>query len=269
MILEKYQGCGNDFLIADGTRTPVMDCAQVAALCDRHRGFGADGLIIAHRDPLSMELWNQDGSRANMCGNGLRCFVHYAYRKGWIDADHTWVIGTGDGLRQAWICSTEPFICKVEAGKPDFNARRITQQPLLPGLLHAPFLSQQQSCSFWLGVPHTVIFTADPDRISDDQARSIGTHPFFSEGTNVDFVRWRENGELQVRTWERGVGWTLACGTGACASAIAAAIFGLCPLPAQVRCPGGLLSVEQTGDQFCLLSGPSQFIGRVEGRDCG
>ena len=157
----------------------------------------------------------------------------------------------------------------MEAGKPDFNARRITQQPLLPGLLHAPFLSQQQSCSFWLGVPHTVIFTADPDRISDDQARSIGTHPFFSEGTNVDFVRWRENGELQVRTWERGVGWTLACGTGACASAVAAAIFGLCPLPAQVRCPGGLLSVEQTGDQFCLLSGPSQFIGRVEGRDCG
>lgn len=129
------------------------------------------------------------------------------------------------------------------------------------------YLSSSPAAS--LGVPHTVIFTADPDRISDDQARSIGTHPFFSEGTNVDFVRWRENGELQVRTWERGVGWTLACGTGACASAVAAAIFGLCPLPAQVRCPGGLLSVEQTEDQACLLSGPSQFIGRVEGRDCG
>ena len=162
MILEKYQGCGNDFLIVDGSRTPVIDPQQVAALCDRHRGFGADGLIIARRDPLSMELWNQDGTRAGMCGNGLRCFVHHAYRKGWIRADRPYRIGTGDGLRSVWICSTEPFICRVEAGIPDFDAKRMTNQPLLPGLLHAPFLSQQQSCSFWLGVPHTVLFTPDP-----------------------------------------------------------------------------------------------------------
>ena len=93
MILEKYQGCGNDFLIVDGSRTPVIDPQQVAALCDRHRGFGADGLIIARRDPLSMELWNQDGTRAGMCGNGLRCFVHHAYRKGWIRADRPYRIG--------------------------------------------------------------------------------------------------------------------------------------------------------------------------------
>ena len=173
MILEKYQGCGNDFLIADGSRTPVIDPQQVAALCDRHRGFGADGLIIARRDPLSMELWNQDGTRAGMCGNGLRCFVHHAYRKGWIQADRSYRIGTGDGLRSVWICSTEPFICQVEAGIPDFDAKRMTNQPLLPGLLHAPFLSQQQSCSFWLGVPHTVLFTADPEVISAEQALSL------------------------------------------------------------------------------------------------
>ena len=182
MILEKYQGCGNDFLIADGSRTPVIDPQQVAALCDRHRGFGADGLIIARRDPLSMELWNQDGTRAGMCGNGLRCFVHHAYRKGWIQADRSYRIGTGDGLRSVWICSTEPFICRVEAGIPDFDAKRMTNQPLLPGLLHAPFLSQQQSCSFWLGVPHTVLFTTDPEVVSAEQARAIGRHPFFKEG---------------------------------------------------------------------------------------
>ncbi len=268
MILEKYQGCGNDFLIVDGSRTPVIDLQQVVKLCDRHRGFGADGLIIARRDPLSMELWNQDGTRAGMCGNGLRCFVHHAYRKGWIRADRPYRIGTGDGLRSAWITSTEPFICRVEAGIPDFDAKRMTNQALLPGLLHAPFLSQQQSCSFWLGVPHTVLFTADPEAVSEDQARAISMHPFFKEGTNVDFARLKENSGLQVRTWERGVGWTLACGTGACASAVAAAIFGLCPLPCKVRCPGGLLQVEQAPDKQCLLTGPSVYIGKMEVKAC-
>ena len=157
----------------------------------------------------------------------------------------------------------------MEAGIPDFDAKRMTNQPLLPGLLHAPFLSQQQSCSFWLGVPHTVLFTADPEVISAEQARTIGRHPFFKEGTNVDFVRLKENGELQVRTWERGVGWTLACGTGACASAVAAAIFGICPLPCKVRCPGGLLQVEQAPDKQCLLTGPSVYIGKAEVKVCG
>ena len=254
MILEKYQGCGNDFLIVDGSRTPVIDLQQVVKLCDR--------------DPLSMELWNQDGTRAGMCGNGLRCFVHHAYRKGWIRADRPYRIGTGDGLRSAWITSTEPFICRVEAGIPDFDAKRMTNQALLPGLLHAPFLSQQQSCSFWLGVPHTVLFTADPEAVSEDQARAISMHPFFKEGTNVDFARLKENSGLQVRTWERGVGWTLACGTGACASAVAAAIFGLCPLPCKVRCPGGLLQVEQAPDKQCLLTGPSVYIGKMEVKAC-
>lgn len=269
MILEKYQGCGNDFLIADGSRTPVIDPQQVASLCDRHRGFGADGLIIARRDPLSMELWNQDGTRAGMCGNGLRCFVHHAYRKGWIRADRSYRIGTGDGLRSVWICSTEPFICQVEAGIPDFDAKRMTKQPLLPGLLHAPFLSQQQSCSFWLGVPHTVLFTADPEVVSAEQARAIGRHPFFKEGTNVDFARLKENGELQVRTWERGVGWTLACGTGACAQRGRGGDLPPLSAACKVRCPGGLLQVEQAPDKQCLLTGPSVYIGKAEVKGCG
>lgn len=264
MLLEKIQGCGNDFLIADGSQTPVISPQLVRQLCERHTGFGADGVILGHHSPLTMELWNADGSQASMCGNGLRCFMHYAWRRGWLRPREQVGIGTGDGVKTAAVISVDPFLCRVNMGRPDFDPHRLCSSPCLPGLLHAPFLSEVQSCSFWMGVPHTVILTHDISAVSEENARSIGTHSFFKEGTNVDFVMLKDQDEIRIRTWERGIGWTLACGTGACASAVACRLFGLKPLPLIVESSGGIVRVEENENQELILTGPSQYVGRIE-----
>lgn len=261
MIVEKYQGCGNDFLIAS-LPSGSLSVSQVRRLCDRHYGLGADGVILLQRQPLTMTVINADGSAPSMCGNGLRCAVHYAWRHGWIRQSSV-SVHTADGVREARIVSTEPFVCELDMGCPDFDSRRITAR-FHPGLVHPPCCPQSCSCSFWIGVPHTVIFVDDPASIDDDRARQIEQDPFFCQGTNVDFVCLDpERAVLRIRTWERGVGWTLSCGSGACAAAAAGSLFGLCRLPVTVRSAGGELQVR-TWRQRLFLCGKSGYIGKVE-----
>lgn len=266
MKWEKYQGCGNDFFIAEKIdENQALSKEFCKAFCDRHFGFGADGVILLTRVPLTMEIYNADGSVAAMCGNGLRCSLNFAYDQGWIRLHEEIKIKTGDGTKIAVLLSDTPFEAKVNMGKPDFDAKRITSHvDINPNLVFPPSLCSTQACSFWMGVPHTVVFTQQLQRWTTDIARGIEKDSFFVWGSNINFVKIDDEHTCHMKTWERGIGWTLACGTGACATAIAGVLFHQLTMPVILHCPGGTLSVDGNIEEGLWLLGSCQRIGSCQ-----
>jgi len=262
LALTKHHGAGNDFLVLldpDGTRP--LSGAQARALCDRHFGVGADGILRA-RPPgageaalLAMELRNADGSVAEMSGNGIRCFVQAAVRSGWV-APGTVPVATAAGLRRVdYRESGTPGLAHASVAMGP--AHLLGEEPVeaVPGARRARLVD--------MGNPHLVVL-GEP--VDDDVVAGLG--PVLSRrhiaGANVEFV-WAGAvpGELHLRVWERGVGETLACGTGACAVAAAAASWGLVGDEAVVHSPGGALEVR-LGDDGVHLGGPTVHVADVE-----
>lgn len=262
----KMNGAGNDFVLADNRNGRLrFGPEQVARLCDRQRGIGADGLILlipcaSGRADWSWEFFNSDGSRAEMCGNGARCFARFIQH----------LTGVRDRL------SFETAAGVIQAS---FEDDRVTINLTDPRdlALDQPLEAAGESLivhSVNTGVPHAVVFVPDADRA---MVRSLGPalrfHPHFApRGTNVNFVQVLAPGRIRVRTYERGVeGETLACGTGVTASAlIAARRHGFTP-PVEVRVQGGdtlAVGFEAAGDSFrrVTLTGPADFVftGRLE-----
>lgn len=236
----KYHGLGNDFVVVDG---PLMDAPRARRLCDRHRGVGADGVvtILPARSPgavAAMHIYNPDGSVAEMCGNAIRCLaVHLAATRGAPDAQ---VIDTGAGPKRCTLhrgaggaieaVSVEMGPARVE-GEQDFD---------LPGeRLHAIRVN--------MGNPHAVIF----DRPTRERAAAVGplVEKAVAGGVNVGFARPGDGG-IELVVWERGAGLTDACGTGACAAAVAAVRGGTAKAgaPIDVRLPGGRLQITVAPD---------------------
>ena len=266
LALSKYQASGNDFLLVDELDGPVGDL-DVPALCDRWFGVGADGLIRIGRGieaPFSFALTNADGSAAAMSGNGMRCVG------AWLrDAEHvahgaSFGIETPAGVRHVWLTLEG---ATVGMGQPNFTKAAIPMRgPAWETFQDQPFDAgdgrAMRATAVSIGNPHLVLFTEeDPERYHlEHMGPALEHHELFPERTNVEFARIAGECEIDVRVWERGVGETMACGTGACAVAVAANEMGLVPQQVVVRFRGGPLHVERRNDGELLLGGPVHHV---------
>lgn len=259
----KYQGLGNDFVVLDRRASGVdIDAALSRRLCDRHFGIGADGVLTILPEPGTdgrMVVHNADGSTAEMCGNGLRCVVKYLADRA-EPRPASLRIATGAGV----------LTSELEWG-PD-GAERVTvamgpallEAPSLPG--GGPFVQRTiegvVGTAVSMGNPHLVLLDTPPSEAAR-LGPSLEVHPAFAERTNVEFVAPRAEGGLAVTVWERGVGLTLACGTGACAAVAASALAGRSPFDAwvPVQLPGGVLEIKVAADRSQVwLKGPARFV---------
>jgi diaminopimelate epimerase len=239
----KMQGLGNDFVVLDGPQELSGD--EIAWLCDRRFGVGADGVLVATPgDPIRMEYWNADGSPAEMCGNGLRCVARSAFDCEWVDRSE-FVVATSVGPRWVRVHAGE---VEVELGEPRVGERRTVD-----GL----------DCQLVeVGNPHAVRFVEDPADV-DVQGVGASLQREFPDGINVEFVSIGDD-MLTMRVWERGVGETLACGTGMVAAAAAAQPSADA---VTVRVPGGV-GIVRLDQATAWLSGPAEYVfsGTVGGR---
>ncbi|HEX9123445.1 MAG TPA: diaminopimelate epimerase [Actinomycetota bacterium] len=267
----KYHGTGNDFVMLEDPedRRPLSPLL-VRALCDRRFGVGADGVIRVGRGRedagrLFMDYWNADGSVAEMCGNGIRCLGKLAFEAGLTSATEL-DVETRAGVKHLslHVTGTTVEAATVGMGPPAFERSRIPMTgPPDERFLAEPLDVDGRTCkasAVSMGNPHLVLFVEEDPGDVDVQGMGprLEHHEWFPEKTNVEFVAV-EDGGLTVRVWERGVGETMACGTGACAALVAANEAGMVPARATVRFPGGTLLVERT-ELDVLLTGPAERV---------
>jgi len=238
----KMQGLGNDFIVLDG---PVhLSPDEIVEICDRRFGVGADGvLVVTKLDPVRMEYWNADGTPAETCGNGLRCVARYAYDKGWT-MDRNFAVATAMGAMGVRVLEDG---IEVQLGRPS-----VVGHSDIDGR-HYHLID--------VGNPHAVVIVDDPD--TSDVAtigEALQTEDIFERGTNVEFVSIND-GLVRMRVWERGVGETLACGTGMVAAAFVATKTGRLEGPIDVEVPGGTGQVEFR-EGMAWLRGPAEYSFR-------
>jgi diaminopimelate epimerase len=266
----KYHGTGNDFvLIEDLDDTLALPPELIAAICDRHLGVGADGVIRVARArdaDFFMDYSNADGDTAEMCGNGIRCLGKLVYERGYTDRTDL-SVDTRDGVKHLRLHVESGSVERVtvDMGSPAFSRRDIPMAPLDDhSFLAEPFEGggvSVKASAVSMGNPHLVLFVEqDPDGVD---VRRIGPlierDHRFPQGVNVEFASPGPEG-VKARVWERGVGETMACGTGACATHVAAHLAGLVPRRGTVRFPGGELGVDWTDDDRVLLTGPAERV---------
>ncbi|MHB8878645.1 MAG: diaminopimelate epimerase [Myxococcaceae bacterium] len=261
----KYQGLGNDFVVLDrrGSGRDI-DAAASRRLCDRRLGVGADGVLALLPSKLAvarMVVHNADGSVAEMCGNGIRCAVKYLVDHGGEKPPRL-AVETGAGV--LW-CEVSYAGGEARSVQVSMGPARLEAPNLPPG---GPFVARELPGAFGLrgtavnlGNPHLVFLDADPER-AGELGPSLERSPLFAERTNVELCRLGPDG-LTVAVWERGVGLTQACGTGACAAAVAAAVQKRAPFGTwlKVTLPGGPLEVRVAEDLSSVeLRGPAEFV---------
>lgn len=264
--LAKYQASGNDFLLVDERHGSVGEL-DVPALCDRWFGVGADGLIRVGSGaaaPYRFDLTNADGSSAAMSGNGMRCLAAFLRDRGAVAPDETLDVETPAGLRRVTLT---PEGATVAMGVPSFAKSAIPMR----GAAWETFRDEPvdlgrglvlRGTALSMGNPHLVLFTdEDPERYHlEHLGPALETDERFPERTNVEFARVVDRSHVDVRVWERGVGETLACGTGACAVAAAANEAGLMDESITTRFRGGLLTVDRSDAGELLLGGPVAHV---------
>lgn len=255
--ISKYHGCGNDFIIMD--ECDEIDYSKLAVkLCNRYTGVGADGFILCKKDPLEMIFYNADGTRAPMCGNGIRCFSRYLFDKGYQNK-HVFDVITLAGVMKVFVKSLNPFLVQINMGKPLFGKKHIKSIENID--YYALTIHQQEYIlhGVFMGTIHTVVFVDDIDQIlKSDVGRIICNHSLFLEKTNVNFVQVIDEEHFIVRTYERGVGWTNACGTGACAAFVIGQKLNKCHKKVTVLLPYGELQISGEDDIF--MQGPATFV---------
>ncbi|MYE45693.1 MAG: diaminopimelate epimerase, partial [Chloroflexi bacterium] len=263
-------------------RAPGAGAALAGVVCPRHFGVGADGLIAVLPSDVAdrrMRIFNPDGSEAEMCGNGIRCLVKFA-----LDQDET--LRSRGGLRVetlAGVLDTEATLgadgtvdrVRVSMGAPRFEPEAIgALVEQAPPVLDLPLEAAGQEHRVTLvsmGNPHAVMFGDDPVEAFDLEriGPAIEHHPLFANRTNVEIVRVRDRGAIEMRVWERGVGETLACGSGACAAVVAARLHGLADGEVAVSVPGGTLGIGWDGAGEVTLEGPAVKVFESAWRDPG
>jgi diaminopimelate epimerase len=246
MHVTKMHGARNDFVVADARSQPFADASSFARwVCDRRAGIGADGFIVLETSNVAdarMRTINADGSEAEMCGNGVRCAARWLDEAG--EGDHI-AFETGAGIVATQVVEREPeYLVRVAMGRPKISQISYT----IP-----------KSTFVDLGNPHVVIFETSLEAFGDLEnfAKHLQTDPAFPEGTNVHIAVPNGTHSMRVRHWERGVGLTQACGTGAVACAAVAIERGLAASPVEVLVPGGRLVVEWDGKGEAHLTGPA------------
>jgi diaminopimelate epimerase len=272
MRFAKYHGTGNDFVMVEDVEDRLrLDGATIAALCDRRRGVGADGLIRIAPAPAAdffMDYYNAEGEPAEMCGNGIRCLAKYVYDRGLTSKTQLDVL-TRAGLKHLVLDVEDGAVntVTVDMGPPAFERKAI---PMV-GEPTGTFIGQQfevegrtfMATALSMGNPHVVLFVDPSEDLAAYPVASIGpkveVRAEFPNRTNVEFIQ-PSDGHIDMRVWERGVGETMACGTGACASLVASVLAGLTGREAEIEFPGGLLGVAWRDDDHLFLTGPAVFV---------
>ena len=253
MIFTKMHGLGNDYVCINCFRERVEDPSGFArTLCDRHYGIGADGLILICPSKVSdfkMEIYNSDGSVAGMCGNGIRCLGKYVYDYR-LTGKETLSIETKSGIRNMHLHIQDGKACgaMVDMGVPRLNAHSIPILSEKDLVINDPIEVQKKNyrmTGISMGNPHAVIFSEEINGISlEETGRELEFHPRFPERANIEFCHVTARDRMEIRVWERGVGETLACGTGACAAVVASVLNYLTDEEVIVKLLGGELSVR-------------------------
>jgi diaminopimelate epimerase len=264
----KMHGLGNDYIVIDNRDQKIGDkqAADLAKrLCERRFSVGADGLLLVSNSNVAdvkMRIFNADGSEAEMCGNGIRCFAKYCYENG-IATKNEFTVETLSGIKRVWLAieNQEVKTVKVDMGAPNW------EKSSLPMIGQGTFINESLEVDdeafkvtcLSMGNPHCVLFV---DKVDDFPVEQVGpkieNHKAFPKRTNVGFVQVLNRNELKVRVWERGCGETLACGTGTCAAVAAANKLGKVGSKVTVHVLGGDLEVEVAESLF--LSGAAEKV---------
>ncbi len=277
MHFTKWQGCGNDFILIDCRERELEDYAAFAQkVCDRHYGIGGDGVLVilpSTQADFRMRIFNTDGSEAEMCGNGIRCFARYLYETGAMEKEE-FTVQTGAGVLVPRIIKEGGKVTgvRVDMGEPVLEGDKIPVTGFGMGrAVDAPLevegKTYRMTCVS-MGNPHSVIFVDDAEAFPVER---LGTHfehsPRFPRKTNTEFVDVKDRGHVRMRVWERGAAVTLACGTGACATGVAGVLTGRTNREVDVQLDGGMLHIawdEATNHVF--MTGPAElvFSGEIE-----
>lgn len=274
----KYQGLGNDFILVDNrdSTEPRISPEQAVKLCDRNFGIGADGVIFAmpgtNSTDYTMRIFNSDGSEPEMCGNGVRCFARFIAELENLQGKHSFTIHTGAGLIVPEI--QEDGKVKVDMGEPILKASDVpTKLPankddaVVKSELNVDGVTWNVTCVS-MGNPHCVTFGTNENvelQVDKLNLAEIGPkfehHNVFPARTNTEFGQVYSHSHLKMRVWERGAGATLACGTGACATVVAAVLEGHAGRICTVDLPGGPLEIEwREEDNHVYMTGPAEVV---------
>ena len=255
----KMHGAGNDYIYVNAMQEEIQDPAKAArAWSCRHTGIGSDGLVLIGRSPVpeadfSMRIFNADGSEAMMCGNASRCIGKYLYERHLVEPDVT-------RIRLHTLSGIKILELHAEGGR----VSSVTVDMLAPALESETQFNKDASLPegvfVSMGNPHYVIFTDDVDQ-AGIAGPSLEMHPAFPQRSNIEFACVLGSGEIRTRVWERGSGITMACGTGACATAVAAALTGRCGRRSRIVMDGGALDIEwRESDGHVYMTGPAAFV---------
>ena len=253
----KMHGCGNDYIYVNMMENTIADPHTVAiALSDRHKGIGSDGLVLIDRSPVpeadyAMRIFNADGSEAMMCGNASRCIGKYLYERGLTDKTEIRLL-TLSGVKTLQLHLSGGIVesVTVDMGEPVFE----DESQFLAGR------SQGRGTFVSMGNPHYVIFTDDVHQVAET-GRTLEHHPAFPQRCNIEFACVQADGSIRTRVWERGSGITQACGTGACATAVAACLTGRAGRTSDIVMDGGTLHIEwREADNHVYMTGPAAFV---------
>ncbi|MGN0327072.1 MAG: diaminopimelate epimerase [Lachnospiraceae bacterium] len=276
MKFVKMQGCGNDYIYIDGSKETVENKPEVVRkLSDRHFGIGGDGVIFINPSKIAdfeMEMYNADGSRSEMCGNGIRCVAKYVYDYGLTDQTEITIESAGKiKYIRLFIKDGKVDQVRVNMGAPELSAVNVPVKAETEQVIDAPITvddTEYRMTCVSMGNPHAVIFM---DEIQNLPMEQIGPkfehHPCFPNRTNTEFVKVVDRHTVDMRVWERGTGETLACGTGCCATVVACVLNQKTEDDITVRLLGGELKIRWDREENCIyMTGPARvvFEGTIE-----
>ena len=285
MLLEftKMEGCGNDYVYIDGMKMDVPQDKKpslVQKLSDRHFGIGGDGVIFINKGNAAeyeMEMYNADGTRAEMCGNGIRCVGKFLYDRGYTDKRKIFTVESAGQIKTLTMTvdNEKAVAVRVDMGEPVLKAVDVpvvceNEQAVDEGI-EVDGNTYKMTCVS-MGNPHAVLFWDGNIKADDFKIEEIGpkfeNHKRFPNRTNTEFVNVIDRTFAQMRVWERGTGETLACGTGTCATLVAAVLNGLMDDKADIELLGGTLTIEwdRANTNHVFMTGPATevFTGAVE-----
>jgi diaminopimelate epimerase len=279
----KMHGLGNDFIVFEDLAEELDFAPEaIAWFCDRHFGIGADGLILVRpattpEADFYMAYFNSDGSIAEMCGNGVRCFAKYLVDHGLVAADRdAIVVETLGGLKPIKLTRAYDgtlYLATVDMGEPILKPSEIPtgmrcddNDDMVVACALETEVGTFDVTPLSMGNPHCVLWVDDVDEVDVETiGRAIETHELFPAKTNVEFAQLLDDGGIRLRVWERGCGETLACGTGACATLVAASLTCRVGREATIELPGGELQVRWAEDNHVHMTGPAVevFAGQI------
>ena len=281
MKFTKMQGIGNDYVYVNCFQETVEDPAKTARIVsDRHFGVGSDGLILikpSEKADFEMDMYNADGSRGAMCGNGIRCVAKYVYDYGLTDQTRI-TVDTASGVKtlELQVENGKAVRVKVDIGAPILEPERIPVKSEKERVMDAPVSvggAEYRMTCVSMGNPHCVVPVEDVDGLEIEKIGPLfENHPMFPDRVNTEFIRVLDRNTVQMRVWERGAGETWACGTGACAVAVACALNGWTEEKVLVKLRGGDLEIFWDRDKNTVfMTGPAAvvFEGEIDLRQIG